>query len=70
MEAGVHRSHIRVVVTDHGRWRHRAVRRENRGRGTALMRALVDELSVTTGVQGTTVELAKELRGHPSSCVR
>jgi anti-sigma regulatory factor (Ser/Thr protein kinase) len=55
---------IVAVVRDHGRWR--AGRGRNRGRGTVLMRGLVDEVQVDRLVDGTQVTLRKSVAvGEP-----
>jgi anti-sigma regulatory factor (Ser/Thr protein kinase) len=51
---------VTVVVEDRGRWR-RERGHENRGRGLDLARALVDDVEVHTGDQGTTVRLERLL---------
>jgi len=50
---------IEIVVRDRGQWR--PPRGENRGRGMALMRALVDDVEVTRHDGGTTVRLLRRL---------
>jgi sigma-B regulation protein RsbU (phosphoserine phosphatase) len=52
-------SAIVAVVRDHGRWR--SPRGSNRGRGTVLMRGLVDEVKVEHLADGTRVTLQKVL---------
>jgi anti-anti-sigma factor len=49
----------KVSVRDFGHWR--APRGENRGRGLLLMRELMDDVAVTHGDEGTTVELSRRL---------
>lgn len=46
-----------VTVTDHGRWRPRAVSPGARGRGLQMMRALTDSLEVTATGAGTRVKM-------------
>jgi len=48
---------IRITVTDEGRWR--AARPYGRGRGLAIMRALVDEAEIERLTTGTRVTLIK-----------
>jgi anti-sigma regulatory factor (Ser/Thr protein kinase) len=50
---------IRVTVADNGRWRQS--RPYGRGRGLAIMRALVDAVDLDRGSSGTTVTLTKHL---------
>jgi anti-sigma regulatory factor (Ser/Thr protein kinase) len=50
---------VTVVVRDDGSWR--PPRGHNRGRGTLLMQALMDEFEVTTGEAGTEVRMSKRL---------
>jgi serine phosphatase RsbU (regulator of sigma subunit)/anti-sigma regulatory factor (Ser/Thr protein kinase) len=50
---------LEVTIRDEGRWR--APRGENRGRGTALMNALVDSVDLESTPVGTTVVLRREL---------
>jgi serine phosphatase RsbU (regulator of sigma subunit)/anti-sigma regulatory factor (Ser/Thr protein kinase) len=53
---------VSVVVRDHGLWR--PPRGHNRGRGTLLMQALMDDFEVTTGDMGTEVRMSKRLAGE------
>jgi anti-sigma regulatory factor (Ser/Thr protein kinase) len=53
---------VEITVTDRGQWR--LPRGEHRGRGLALMRALVDEVDLATGERGTTVRLIRRLGAH------
>ncbi|HEY3247347.1 MAG TPA: ATP-binding protein [bacterium] len=46
-----------VEIADHGRWREGAAR-EMSGRGTSIMRALVDDMDITRAASGTTVRLS------------
>ncbi|MEV0001895.1 SpoIIE family protein phosphatase [Micromonospora sp. NPDC050980] len=49
---------LRVSVTDSGRWRDQNRPADpSRGRGLALMRALMDSITVTPGATGTTVDM-------------
>ncbi|MFI5614377.1 SpoIIE family protein phosphatase [Amycolatopsis sp. NPDC051903] len=61
---------VEVIVTDTGTWKPpRASNRSPRGRGLALMRALLEEVSVDPGPAGTTVRLrtriAHDEPAHP-----
>jgi PAS domain S-box-containing protein len=50
---------VEVTVRDHGAWR--PLRKGEGGRGLPLMRALMDEIDVTSTAQGTTVRLSRTL---------
>ena len=50
---------VRITVSDDGRWR--AARPYGRGRGLAIMRALVDEARIERETRGTSVTLVKRL---------
>jgi anti-sigma regulatory factor (Ser/Thr protein kinase) len=50
---------VRAIVSDDGRWR--ASHPYGRGRGLAIMRALVDDVEVDRGENGTTVTLIKRI---------
>ena len=52
---------VRITVSDEGRWR--AARPYGRGRGLAIMRALVDDAQIERHSAGTRVTLVKRLRG-------
>ncbi len=52
---------VRITVSDDGRWR--AARPYGRGRGLAIMRALVDEARIEREARGTSVTLVKRLGG-------
>jgi anti-sigma regulatory factor (Ser/Thr protein kinase) len=52
---------VRITVSDGGRWR--AARPYGRGRGLAIMRALVDEALLERESTGTSVTLVKRLKG-------
>jgi serine phosphatase RsbU (regulator of sigma subunit)/anti-sigma regulatory factor (Ser/Thr protein kinase) len=56
---------IRVTVSDNGRWR--ASRPYGRGRGLAIMRALVDDAEIERRGDGTSVTLVKRLGGTAPS---
>ena len=53
---------VEITVTDAGKWR--SARYENRGRGLDLMRALTDELDVTTTEYGTAVRMRRRLETY------
>jgi serine phosphatase RsbU (regulator of sigma subunit)/anti-sigma regulatory factor (Ser/Thr protein kinase) len=50
---------LTLVVRDRGHWR--PPRGQNRGRGTLLMQALMDDFEVATGESGTVVRMSKRL---------
>jgi anti-anti-sigma factor len=50
---------VSLVVRDRGQWR--SPREDGRGRGFLLMNALVDEVEVRPGPEGTEVRLRREL---------
>jgi serine/threonine-protein kinase RsbW len=52
-----------LTVRDHGRWLDRPSH-PDRGRGLRVMQAVVDELDLSPGADGTTVELRKRLRAE------
>ncbi|HEX3828701.1 MAG TPA: ATP-binding protein [Sporichthyaceae bacterium] len=63
IECSADSTHVRVVVRDRGRWRPPdpvADAPRNRGRGRSIMAALADRMSISTGSDGTAVELVKE----------
>jgi anti-sigma regulatory factor (Ser/Thr protein kinase) len=63
VEARVDEPSVVVMrVRDMGRWRDQAA--HTRGRGLDLMRGLMDDVSVDSGPQGTTVVLRRRLRGE------
>jgi anti-sigma regulatory factor (Ser/Thr protein kinase) len=55
---------VQVAVHDWGSWRD--PRGVNRGRGLALMEALMDRVEIDAGADGTTVRLARRLHGGSS----
>ncbi len=56
MRAEAYAEHIALTITDAGQWREpRSPRDPHRGRGTAIMRGLIPEVTVDTGSAGTTV---------------
>ena len=59
--SGVHDGdEVRIVISDEGRWR--ASRPYGRGRGLAIMRALVDDARIERRSDGTSVTLFKKVR--------
>jgi serine phosphatase RsbU (regulator of sigma subunit)/anti-sigma regulatory factor (Ser/Thr protein kinase)/anti-anti-sigma regulatory factor len=60
--------HVRVTVTDHGRWKNRAERPRNRGRGLQMAEALVSHTHVTHDAGGTTAT-ATHLLARPARIV-
>jgi anti-sigma regulatory factor (Ser/Thr protein kinase) len=52
-------SAIKIAIRDFGHWR--APRGRNRGRGLGLMQGLTDDVDVTRGDEGTTVELTRRI---------
>jgi serine phosphatase RsbU (regulator of sigma subunit)/anti-sigma regulatory factor (Ser/Thr protein kinase)/putative methionine-R-sulfoxide reductase with GAF domain len=65
VEADHRESRIRVTVRDQGRWR--PPRGSHRGRGLALMRALMDSVDVAHGTEGTVVVLERTLRARSAA---
>jgi PAS domain S-box-containing protein len=57
VEAEMRAGTATVTVRDHGRWRDQ--RDLNRGRGTPMMEALMDEVTIDTGADGTVVRLSR-----------
>jgi anti-sigma regulatory factor (Ser/Thr protein kinase) len=55
---------VRISVCDRGRWRDSSP--YGRGRGLAIMRALVDSLEIAREGEGTTVNLTKRLPAVPA----
>jgi anti-sigma regulatory factor (Ser/Thr protein kinase) len=55
---------VQLAVHDWGTWRD--PRGVNRGRGLALMEALMDRVEIEAGADGTTVRLARRLHGYSS----
>jgi serine phosphatase RsbU (regulator of sigma subunit)/anti-sigma regulatory factor (Ser/Thr protein kinase)/CHASE1-domain containing sensor protein len=62
VEAAVLDHRVAVTVRDRGRWRGRVPAPE-RGRGLLIVDALMDEVSVESGRQGTVVRMAHDLAG-------
>lgn len=56
----------RVVISDHGRWRARPTRRDNRGHGLTLMHTLADDVQIDHAETGTTVHLRWNLALSPA----
>lgn len=54
---------LHVVVRDTGRWKPVGDGPTTRGRGVAMMRAMMDDVDVDTGAGGTTVTMRKRLHG-------
>jgi serine phosphatase RsbU (regulator of sigma subunit)/anti-sigma regulatory factor (Ser/Thr protein kinase) len=52
-----------LAVRDRGRWRE--PRRSSRGRGIPVMKEFMDDVSIETGDEGTTVELRRRLGTRP-----
>jgi PAS domain S-box-containing protein len=53
---------LRLTVVDSGRWKApQPESNAHRGRGTALMRALMRQVTITTGPDGTTVDMHKRI---------
>jgi anti-sigma regulatory factor (Ser/Thr protein kinase) len=50
---------VHITIADRGRWR--PARGENRGRGLALMRELMDHVDVELGDEGTTVRMQRRI---------
>ncbi|MFD6262175.1 SpoIIE family protein phosphatase [Micromonospora chalcea] len=58
LRAAATADNLRLSVTDSGHWREREQAPDpHRGRGLVLMRALMDNISVTPGATGTTVDM-------------
>ncbi|WP_433304442.1 SpoIIE family protein phosphatase [Actinoplanes sp. CA-030573] len=53
---------LRLTVTDQGRWRPAPAYPGDRGRGLTMMRALADDVEVSTGDPGTRVTLTHRVR--------
>ncbi|MGQ0803462.1 MAG: ATP-binding protein, partial [Actinomycetota bacterium] len=62
VEARVDEESVVVCVRDAGHWREQPA--HGRGRGLDLMRGLMDDASVDSGPEGTTVVLRRRLRGE------
>jgi anti-sigma regulatory factor (Ser/Thr protein kinase) len=55
-----------VTVRDFGRWRETS-REIGHGRGTGLIHALMDDVSIATGEGGTVVRMVRALHGDPGT---
>lgn len=55
-----------LIVSNTGRWKGQLPADVGRGRGLALMRALVSNLEISRGPEGTTVRMRLNLRGPRS----
>ncbi|GAA0578072.1 SpoIIE family protein phosphatase [Paractinoplanes ferrugineus] len=56
--------HLHLTITDSGRWKTpQPAANPHRGRGLTLMRALMGEVTVTTGAAGTTIALQTRIPG-------
>jgi len=63
--SGVHDGdEVRVTISDEGHWR--ATRPYGRGRGLAIMRALVDDAQIERRNDGTSVTLVKRICSEPA----
>jgi len=63
--SGVHDGdEVRVTISDEGHWR--ATRPYGRGRGLAIMRALVDDAQIERRNDGTSVTLVKRIGSEPA----
>ncbi|MCD2188992.1 ATP-binding protein [Actinomycetospora soli] len=58
---------LEVDVADDGRWRPAPTDAGRRGRGLAMMRALVDDVTVEAGPRGTCVRLVHHGRREPGA---
>jgi anti-sigma regulatory factor (Ser/Thr protein kinase) len=63
LDAELTGSEVAVVVRDSGQWR--SPRAPGDGRGLPMMRALMDDVDITTGPDGTTVRLSRAVRRDP-----
>jgi anti-sigma regulatory factor (Ser/Thr protein kinase) len=63
LDAELTGSQVDIVVRDRGKWR--SPRAPEDGRGLPMMRALMDDVEVTTGPDGTTVRLRRAVRRDP-----
>jgi GAF domain-containing protein/anti-sigma regulatory factor (Ser/Thr protein kinase) len=52
---------LELIVVDHGRWRSPGGEADERGRGLALMRGLMDEVDLRPGPGGTVVHMRTQL---------
>jgi anti-sigma regulatory factor (Ser/Thr protein kinase) len=53
---------LHVAVTDRGTWRPTSASANGGGRGLALMRALMDDVEIESGADGTEVRMRRDLK--------
>ncbi|MFI5495964.1 SpoIIE family protein phosphatase [Actinoplanes sp. NPDC051859] len=64
LRAAATAAHLHLTITDSGRWKApQPAADPHRGRGLTLMRALMSEVTVTTGATGTVVGLQTRISG-------
>ncbi|WP_039801798.1 ATP-binding protein [Nocardia araoensis] len=64
LRASIDGDELRVTISDSGRWKQPDPQADSlRGRGMPLIRALIPEVTVTTGDSGTVVELRTPFSG-------
>jgi anti-sigma regulatory factor (Ser/Thr protein kinase) len=63
VHAVITKSNLRIRVRDYGRWQ-QPQHDPTRGRGFALMRRLVDDVTIDTTAHGTTFELCYRIRAR------
>ncbi|MEU2102714.1 MULTISPECIES: ATP-binding protein [unclassified Nocardia] len=64
LRAEIDGEHLRVTISDSGRWKEPDPQADSlRGRGMPLIRALIPEVTVTTGDTGTVVDLRTPFSG-------
>jgi anti-sigma regulatory factor (Ser/Thr protein kinase) len=67
LRAEISGSDLYLTIVDHGSWEPRAeVPDPVRGRGLAIMRALVRDVEITTGDDGTRVAMHAEIASAPT----
>lgn len=67
LRAEISGSDLYLTIVDHGSWEPRAeVPDPVRGRGLAIMRALVRDVEITTGADGTRVAMRAEIASAPT----
>jgi anti-sigma regulatory factor (Ser/Thr protein kinase) len=64
LDASRNNGEVRIVVRDTGGWRE--PRKSDRGRGLDLMRALMDEVELEAGDDGTTVRMRRKIGASPN----
>jgi len=64
LDASRDNGEVRIVVRDTGGWRE--PRKSDRGRGLDLMRALMDDVELEAGDEGTTVRMRRKIGAEPS----